>query len=94
VSRQLSYDLDRERIASGPAECRYSHASRVATAVHIAAADMLAGRVGDNLLGTPRLLPAIGGAKVVETVVAAVVAVESSPRGAAHQPTADGQEDR
>jgi hypothetical protein len=81
-------------LASGSAECRSCNAPRVAAAMHIAAADMPAGRVGDNLLGTPRLLPDILGAQVVETVVAAVVAVESSPRGAAHQPTADGQEDR
>jgi malate dehydrogenase (oxaloacetate-decarboxylating) len=68
-----------------------SRAPRITTDMHLAAADVLAGLVGDNLLGTHRLLPGILDPQVVETVAAAVAAVESSRRRAPHQPTADGQ---
>ncbi|RSM68063.1 NAD-dependent malic enzyme [Actinoplanes sp. ATCC 53533] len=71
-----------------------SRAPRITTAMHLAAADVLAGLVGDNLLGAHRLLPDILDPQVVETVAAAVAAVESSRRRAPHQPTADGQGDR
>ncbi|WP_157441381.1 hypothetical protein [Actinoplanes awajinensis] len=62
--------------------------------MHLAAADVLAGLVGDNLLGAHRLLPDILDPQVVETMAAAVTAVESARRRAPHEPTADGLEDR
>jgi malate dehydrogenase (oxaloacetate-decarboxylating) len=71
-----------------------SRAPRITTTMHLAAADALASLVGDNLLGTHRLLPDLLDPEVVETVAAAVAAVESSRRRAPHQPAADGQGDQ
>jgi len=59
-----------------------ARAPRISTAMQLAAADVLAGLVGDDQLSARRLLPDVLDPQVVPTVSAAVAAVELSRRRA------------
>ncbi|RQX03880.1 NAD-dependent malic enzyme [Micromonospora inaquosa] len=67
-----------------------ARAPRITTAMLLAAADVLAGLVGKELLGPRRLLPDVLDPQVVPTVAAAVAAVEASRHHAAEHAGDEG----
>ena len=71
-----------------------ARAPRISTAMQLAAADVLAGLVGEGHLNARRLLPHILDPQVVTTIAAAVAAVEASRRRAPHDTPHPGPEAR